>query len=483
MPSTKRNLILIFLLTVLARIVFYQLTGFTTDDAFITFRYAENIAQGYGFVYNIGEHVLGTSTPLFTLILASFAALGMTAVKASLFISAVFSGLTAMVLYRFAQLLRFRWASWLPVMAYILFPRSLTADISGMETAFFTLLVTSAFYYQHKRLEIYAIGMATLATLTRPEGLWLLGLLLVYNWYKRPDRWFSYVLVPAILLVPWVIFAEWYFGSVVPNSVTAKLALYSQFGRPTPWQALRFMMAWHSVFGWILFVSAVIGGWWLNRKQNFCWPVVIWFVGTVLFYMFSRTMLFFWYIVPIYPMYLLFATAAAPFLIERYGPLVTRLNIIKPALYGLVILVLLAADYVPVTHYRKQEQILLDVHRQIGIYLNAEASENQLVAAEDIGYIGYYSRRRILDRDGLISPEVIPYNRAGKYLQVITDFQPSWVVASATSPISGFVNDSLFLAKYARDTSFAAYDVRYLLFSRKVADSSAAEQSLDKPGL
>jgi hypothetical protein len=43
------------------------------DDAFITFRYARSIAAGAGFVYNPAEPVLGTTTPLYTLILAALA--------------------------------------------------------------------------------------------------------------------------------------------------------------------------------------------------------------------------------------------------------------------------------------------------------------------------------------------------------------------------------------------------------------------------
>ncbi len=41
------------------------------DDAFITFRYSRNIIEGQGFVYNPGSRVLGTTTPLFTLLMAA----------------------------------------------------------------------------------------------------------------------------------------------------------------------------------------------------------------------------------------------------------------------------------------------------------------------------------------------------------------------------------------------------------------------------
>ncbi|HVU10414.1 MAG TPA: hypothetical protein VHD90_04010, partial [Phototrophicaceae bacterium] len=43
----------------------------TIDDAFITFRYSRNIVEGDGFVYNPGEYTLGTTTPLFTLMLSA----------------------------------------------------------------------------------------------------------------------------------------------------------------------------------------------------------------------------------------------------------------------------------------------------------------------------------------------------------------------------------------------------------------------------
>ena len=47
----------------------------TIDDAFITFRYSRNILEGQGFVYNPGSRVLGTTTPLFTVIMAVMGAI------------------------------------------------------------------------------------------------------------------------------------------------------------------------------------------------------------------------------------------------------------------------------------------------------------------------------------------------------------------------------------------------------------------------
>src|SRR5438477_8755369 len=43
------------------------------DDGYITLRYAANIAEGRGFVYNVGEPVWGTTTPLLALVLSGTA--------------------------------------------------------------------------------------------------------------------------------------------------------------------------------------------------------------------------------------------------------------------------------------------------------------------------------------------------------------------------------------------------------------------------
>ena len=33
------------------------------DDAYITYRYAQNLATGHGFAFNPGDHILGTTSP------------------------------------------------------------------------------------------------------------------------------------------------------------------------------------------------------------------------------------------------------------------------------------------------------------------------------------------------------------------------------------------------------------------------------------
>ena len=47
-----------------------------SDDSFISFRYARNLVQGHGLVYNVGEHVEGYTNLLWTLLMAGAMVLG-----------------------------------------------------------------------------------------------------------------------------------------------------------------------------------------------------------------------------------------------------------------------------------------------------------------------------------------------------------------------------------------------------------------------
>lgn len=47
------------------------MTWFLTDDAFISFRYARNLVEGHGLVYDLGEYVEGYSNFLWVLELAA----------------------------------------------------------------------------------------------------------------------------------------------------------------------------------------------------------------------------------------------------------------------------------------------------------------------------------------------------------------------------------------------------------------------------
>ncbi|MDH3892398.1 MAG: hypothetical protein OEV49_15095 [candidate division Zixibacteria bacterium] len=463
MTSFQRAM-LVFCGAVLVRLAFHLFTGFTGDDAFITFRYAENLAAGSGFVYNSGQQVLGTSSPMFALLLAAFSLAGLKPPFAALMVSLASSGVTAVVVYQLALHIGFKQFAWTPTLLYILFPRSVSAESCGMETALFTTLVISAIYLFRTSRYTWSLVLASLAIVTRPEGCFALLIIIVAITYKERGVSWRRLLPPVLIVSPWLIFSELYFGSVVPHSIPAKLALYNRIGVDSGWERVVFLMAWHNPFGWVLTGLVVAGCIYLMRKHQTGLLEIAWSFGLILFYALSPTHLFFWYVAPIYPVYLILASC--PLLSPRLQGSGTDSSTGKVVIYActcLALLMLFASCRTAVS-YKAQQEVLDSVHRAIGGYLRKNADAADLVAAEDIGYIGYYSRLRILDRDGLVSPEAVAYNRRGEYGELISSVRPEWVVAGLESPISAFTADSSFLRNYVLSASFSERSIEYSVF-------------------
>ena len=111
----------------------------TQDDAFISFRYAQNFIQGNGLVFNKGEVVEGISNPLWTLMLA----FGMSLFKFEPVFLSILMGVGSLIwlLWVSSELLEeYR----LPQMGlYLLaFDYSLILEsVEGLESTFFAIVV------------------------------------------------------------------------------------------------------------------------------------------------------------------------------------------------------------------------------------------------------------------------------------------------------------------------------------------------------
>lgn len=199
------------------------------DDAYISYRYAQNLVAGLGLVYNPGEHVEGFTNLLWTLLVAGGVALGLSAPGAG-WLLGIASG--ALVLVATFALTRI----WLParraalaglapwiVMATPAFPRW---SISGLETPLFIATGTAALVAFARGRLGWTTGFVTLATLTRPDGVLLAGVLyglhLLRRWRDGPSAWRA-PLVYAAALAALTLFRLAYYGAPVPNTFYAKV--------------------------------------------------------------------------------------------------------------------------------------------------------------------------------------------------------------------------------------------------------------------
>ncbi len=156
------------------------ISWFLTEDAFISFRYARNLLDGHGLVFNIGERVEGYSNFLWTLELAAvWRVFGIPPEDAAPWLSVAFTVATlaamASWIARLPNLQHRRLVMW---MSLGLVCSSATFAVwtsaGGLETRQFTFFVVLAVVLlttcRSRRGLLAASTSLALASLTRPEG-------------------------------------------------------------------------------------------------------------------------------------------------------------------------------------------------------------------------------------------------------------------------------------------------------------------------
>lgn len=154
-----------------ALVGFWWFRGFVQDDAYISLRYAWNLAHGNGLVFNVGEAAEGFSNPSWTLLGAALYFVGVD----PLWVLQLLGGLaglgTVAATYALARLHTSEVGAFVAAMLVASSTTLHAWSPSGLESGFFTLLVTLAcLRYSQGRYQ-QAFLVLGLAQWTRPEAL------------------------------------------------------------------------------------------------------------------------------------------------------------------------------------------------------------------------------------------------------------------------------------------------------------------------
>lgn len=202
------------------------------EDAAILMRYSENLAQGHGIVWNVGEApVDGATDFLFMVVLAAIRRLGVSVEDASRIIGVVSHVLTCLIVYAGVRRLHDapRWAALLSALYMALGP-ALAHVEAGFGTPFFGLFAATTWYLAYAAFRgdssgrtavLFALSALAMG-LVRPEGVFLaifmlLGLVLFRGW--RANRRMVWVFV-LVFGIPGAVYFFWrwsYFGHPLPN--------------------------------------------------------------------------------------------------------------------------------------------------------------------------------------------------------------------------------------------------------------------------
>jgi hypothetical protein len=408
------------------------------DDAFITYRYADNLRQGLGLVYNPGQWVLGTTTPLFALLLA-----GLGLVVQNLAALGYWLGALAWAVAAWLALALFHeddqpWAGLAAGLLVALLPAYLFS--LGMETPLVVALmlaVAVSWLGGRKRLTVVLAG--ALLLVRHDSALWLLVLGLEIWRRERRLPWRE-AAGATLLTLPWFLYAWLRYGSPLPNSAAAKVGqndLMPVTGQPPFWQGFwQALTASLPLLTVLVLLAALALGLWVVARRHRGW---LWLPGWTLAYVAVYTLLgvvsFPWYFVPPLVTTLLLAALGIGHLAAGTNRATGLARWLQPGIALAAVLVLGITLAGQMSSSVDQPGTRL-AYRPAGQWLAANTPDDAAVAAIEIGVIGYESGRPILDTMGLVSPDMTDHQVGWTetLIYALNAHQPAYaVILPATS--------------------------------------------------
>jgi hypothetical protein len=450
------------------------------EDFYITYRASKNLALGDGLVFTVGDRLQTFTSPLQALIPAAIA--WATHCRSDTlvlwiyrYVGAIALGCCSVNLLRISR--HEKWPAPTVLACIGLFAvdaKILDFTASGMETPFLLFFLCWQAQLVITGASGWKLGLAWAGMMmSRPDAFIQIGAfymaLMVFGNAGSTRREFIFkavrgALVAAVLYLPWVLWANSYYGSPVPNTIIAK-GLYSPHGAAAilesivqaPLKAiacgnfLRFIFAptylesgtmsdWGlaSNCGWLL-LSVPVWCYWLNPwGSRMARTMSLWLFLDSIYEVCAPAEP--WYLPP----YTLVALIAWGYvitdLVERVRTNGTRIQMpTAHTLRRMLLWIIVAAITFQartaclMAFTMRQQQILVEdsIRHPLGLWLRENGSPGDTVFLECLGYIGYYSNLKMYDFPGLSSREVVAARirlKTDEYGALIRELKPVWLV-------------------------------------------------------
>ena len=471
--------------------------GFPLDDAWIHQVYARNLATRGEFAFFPGQPSAGSTSPLWTILLSIGYLFPLDFRAWTYLVGIVLLAASALVISRFTfHVSRFTsHVSRLTFpLSFVLRPSSFVfplfllfewhlvwSAVSGMEILLFIFLSLVLLERFYARERAWLIGLlAGLLMLTRPEGIVLAALIALGMAFDRDTqstiRNTQYVVrtaycvsVLVLVVLPYLAFNWMVSGALFPNTFYAKSAEYAELFARAP-----FVVRWFELL-LVPFVGAqilllpglvysVIA---LARAR--AWRALIpvaWILLLPMLYALRLPVAYQHgrYEMPIIPFIVVYGIWGTSLLLARIKNFVVRATWTLATVATLIAFWLLGA-----AQYATDVAIIDCEMVQTARWVAAHAREDTVIAAHDIGALGYFYPRPFIDLAGLVSPEVIPFirdeNRLREYL---FSRQATWVIVfpgwypsfDADSRFVPVYRTNCALTRAAGEKNMVVYEIR-----------------------
>ncbi len=429
---------------------------FPFDDVFITFRYAEHVAAGLGFVWNVGgPPTEGYTNFLYVLLLAGIRSVTSDLLVAAQIVGVVSTIITSILLYRIGSK-AYSVETGLLAAAFFLFtPLTWVNALSGMETSLFVMFITLAVLWAVRDRLFLSFGAAFLATLTRPEGA-LIGLIILVAiaMVSKPpfERSNLKKVIRAFVIafvLPGIVYAIWkycYFGEWLPNSFYVKVLSNPHSLLP----GLQYVRLFFVSMLVLLVLTLAIRKW---HEKAVLIPV-LWVVALLAFYLFVLPLegLYDRYLWPVFTMLCITAAIGTHALAQRMH----LRSLIVPTVLMTVVQIMLSV-------FSPRTQQALAAHEEVWdasmdpivrVLRTLPHSDSLQFAYGDAGYVVYKSDVHHIDLFGLNDTRIAHAHTIAERGEILRAEQPDIMLLPVYSrDTGGWVEDAYGLA---RSPSFEA---------------------------
>lgn len=431
----------------LAMVSFAMLMGYwriQQDDSYIFYSYAQNLAAGHGYVFNPGERINATTSPLYTLILSFIYLILRPLPLVSLPLLGHLIGAVALLVIALLLMKSFgsgdddSYPLLLP-MVFLLNP--LLPNAIGMDT-FLAMMFAMLCVYAFSRERRLAASLAcSLAVLARPDMMLFAGVVLGYDVARNRRlptvRMISAFLVP---ILAWMLFSSMYFGTFLPSTLAAKLGQTesARWGTgPIFFKGLVSRSVWrtHALMGLVFALALtglIIGALRFRRWDAFRKPAVhlilLWSLVYLAVYGFIlNPPAYGWYYTPLALGITILVAIPIEGLIRflsHRGAGGRRVG--ETAAY---LVLLLAGIILPLKAFPGPAAAKHENYRLAAEWLEANAAPGSTVGANEVGILRYYYRKgSVIDGLGLVTPEVADHVRRKDYDWYVHRYRPDYLM-------------------------------------------------------
>ncbi|MEO8512186.1 MAG: hypothetical protein ABI543_01370 [Ignavibacteria bacterium] len=386
----------------------YQKKGYAPDDTYIYLQYAKNIAAGNGFSFNPGEESYGVTSPLWVLVLTLPNVAGINAYWFSKFADLLCAFISIFLFFRLASFFfkdnLMRYAA---TAIFILNAWFVRWAFTGMECSLAVMLVVWIFllYYTQKYKGMFFL--LGLFYLTRPEGFVLflvLSSVILFNGIKQKDlkllQFVKYILLTAIPVLIFLIYAKISFGTFIPNTALGKSTFTLN---PAVFiEQIKEISKTLAGAGLVELLLTAVFVLFAIKKKSFqqTAPLFLWIAALVLLYIVTDADIISRYLLIVSPFFIIIGLKS----IE---------NLKFNQKYVIIAVILLSVFYSQFIFYKFVKPSTDDFTKgvnecfiPIADWLKQNSDPKAKILLNDVGAVGYYSNRYIIDAAALVNRDL-----------------------------------------------------------------------------